>query len=97
MVQKITVEIAKRLKEEVKEKDLLKDLETNFGLASGNHKIKRVASAELQSEVKRAKIMELDWKLMNMADGLRKASETYFEKYGALDRPPTVIHDLTLD
>jgi hypothetical protein len=41
--------------------------------------------------------MELDWKkLMNMADGIRKVSDTYVEKYGALDRPPTV-HDPTLD
>ena len=51
----------------------METLNENFGLASGNKKVKRVASAQLQEEVKRAKMMEQEWKeLMNMADGIRK-------------------------
>jgi hypothetical protein len=98
MMQRITITVAKRLKDEAQEKGLVKELETNFGLTSGNPKVKRVASAQLQEERKRAKVMELDWvKLMNMADGIRKISDTYVEKYGALKRPLTVVHDPTLD
>jgi hypothetical protein len=98
MVQKITVDVAKRLNNEAQEKGLVEKLNENFGLASGNKKVKRVASAQLQEEVKRAKTMEQEWKkLMNMADGIRKVSDTYVEKYGALDRPPTVVHDPLLD
>jgi hypothetical protein len=42
--------------------------------------------------------MELDWKkLMDMADGVRKVSDTYVEKFGALERPPTIVHDPILD
>ena len=98
IVQKITIDVARRLNDEAQEKGLLEQLKTNFALVSGNQKVKRVASAQLQAEVKRAKAMELDWtKLMNMADGVRKASDTYAEKYGALGRPPAIAYDPILD
>ena len=98
MVQKITTDVAKRFKDAEQERGLVEKIEINFGLTSGNKKMKRVASAQLQAEVKRAKLMERDWKkLMDMGDGIRKVSDTYVEKYGALERPPTVIHDPNLN
>jgi hypothetical protein len=50
MVQKIIVDIAKRLNNEAQEKGLVEKLNENFGLASGNKKTKRVALAQLQEE-----------------------------------------------
>ena len=51
MEQKITMDLAKRLNDEAQEKGLTEKLEANFGLLSGNKKVKRVASAQLQEEV----------------------------------------------
>ena len=98
MSKQIVSDVVRKLKEETSAKALSKDLEDGFGLSLGKKKVKRVASADLSPEAKKAKAMQKDWtKLNNMAYGLRKLSETYIDRYGGLEEPPEIRHDPTLD
>ncbi|KAI9737971.1 MAG: hypothetical protein M1834_009341 [Cirrosporium novae-zelandiae] len=68
MMQKITTDVAKRLKDEAREQGLVEELETtNLGLPSSNKRgKKRGASAQLQAEAKRAKGMMSDWRILTL-------------------------------
>jgi hypothetical protein len=98
MSKQIVSDVARKLKGEASVQALSKDLEDGFGLSLGKKQVKRVASADLSPESKKAKVMQKDWtELNNMAYGLRKLSETYVDNYGELEEPPEIRHDPTLD
>lgn len=63
-------------------------LSQELGLLSGEKKVKRVASSQLEAEHERVKRMRGDWlKIMNLVQGARKISDTYFQTYGELCTP----------
>ena len=63
-------------------------LSQEFGLLPGEKKVKRVASSQLEAEHERVKRMRGDWlKIMNLVQGARKISDTYFQTYGELCTP----------
>ena len=88
----------KRLREAEKEKELVEQLDTNFGLIPGAPKVKRVASSQLQAEHIRNKRMKIDWsKLMNLVKGTKNMSDVYLSEYGELGASPLIVHDQSLD
>jgi hypothetical protein len=96
--RRINVEVARRLQDEVMEDALVDDLNRNFGLITGNHRVQRVASSEHAEELKKSKKRVLEWKKLNdMAYGVRVKSQEYEENWGALERTPTIMRDHTLD
>lgn len=96
--QTIVKGMKKRLREAETEKELVEQLDTNFGLIPGVPKVKRVASSQLQAERTRNKRMRIDWsKLMNLVKGTKNMSDVYLSEYGELGAPPLTIHDQSLD
>jgi len=90
--------VQKRLREAEQEKEIVEKLSKEFGLVSGQKKVKRVASSQLQAERDRAKLMKGDWvKIMNLVQGVRKISDTYLQNYGELDTPPEIVVDPSLE
>ncbi|MCJ1403702.1 hypothetical protein MMC11_006925 [Xylographa trunciseda] len=82
MSKQMVSDVTRKLKEEASAKALSKDVEDGFRVSLGKKKVKRVASADMSPECKKAKVMQQEWtKLNNMAYGIRKLSETYFDKY----------------
>lgn len=101
-VQKtMNAEIVKSLKKRLRvaeENDMVRELSRDFESLSGEKNHKRVASSQLEGERERAKRMKVEWsKIVNLAQGVRKMSDTYFQDYGELAPPPEIIHDPSLD
>ncbi|KAI9739570.1 MAG: hypothetical protein M1834_006288 [Cirrosporium novae-zelandiae] len=102
IIQEINLSLAKKIKSEKQDKDFMEFAESDFEITpstqTAKQATKRVASMDLQSEVKKAKTMATEWKrLLNMATGIRTLSETYVQKYGVLAGPPNIVYDRTLD
>lgn len=98
MNAEIVKKIKKRLREAEQENDLVEKLSQDSGLLSGEKKIKRVASSQLEVERERAKRMKGEWsKIINLAQGVRKMSDTYFQNYGGLAASPEIVYDPSLD
>jgi hypothetical protein len=86
--------LKRRLRDAEKEKELVEQLNTSFGIAPGASKVKRVASSQLQAELERNKRMRIDWsKILNLVQGNKEISDVYLTKYGEFGVPADIVHD----
>lgn len=98
MSDAIVKSIRKRCRDSQKELEIMYMIENNFGLATEVRKMKHIASSQLVEETLGAQKRNKDWtKIMNMAHGTKKMSDTYLEDYGELGMPPRIVVDPSLD
>jgi hypothetical protein len=94
-IKKAQTNNKRRGREEAIVRDMLK---LDCTLASISVQKKRVASADLEEELKKVKKQKADWvKVLNVANGLRSVSENYRLDYGEIEAPLELIEDNIVD
>ncbi|KFY33634.1 hypothetical protein V494_07452 [Pseudogymnoascus sp. VKM F-4513 (FW-928)] len=96
--EEINKALARRMRAERRSREISGIFESDLIISDPKKRVKRVASADLEGELKRAKRQKREWdKLQRITSNVYTMKEAYEDMWGEFLPPANPIHDPSLD